>query len=75
MNFAKGLGWLKEWCTVVGKGPETHKSSSFVDMKAYLHYASTRDFYLASVATDLALDPYGAVVMPVSRSGRWGWHS
>ena len=33
-------------------------------VKAYLHYADTRDFYLASAASEIVLDPYGAVVMP-----------
>lgn len=31
---------------------------------AYLTYASTRDYYLASVASDVALDPYGMIMMP-----------
>lgn len=31
---------------------------------AYLQYADTRDFYIASVADDLALDPNGMVFMP-----------
>ena len=31
---------------------------------AYIQYADTRDFYIASVADDLALDPNGAVFMP-----------
>lgn len=33
-------------------------------VKAYLTYAATRDYYVASVADDLALDPYGAILMP-----------
>lgn len=33
-------------------------------VKAYLNYADTRDFYLASAASEIVLDPYGAVVMP-----------
>src|ERR1019366_6746094 len=31
---------------------------------AYLTYASTKDYYLASAATELALDPYGLIEMP-----------
>jgi protease-4 len=31
---------------------------------AYLTNATTRDMYLASTATDLAIDPYGMIVMP-----------
>lgn len=33
-------------------------------IQAYLTYASTRDYFLASVADDIALDPYGVVLMP-----------
>ncbi len=31
---------------------------------AYLTYATTKSYYLASVATDLAIDPYGIILMP-----------
>ncbi|MDP2138856.1 MAG: signal peptide peptidase SppA [Candidatus Didemnitutus sp.] len=33
-------------------------------IKAYLTYATTRDFYLSSVASEITLDPYGAILMP-----------
>lgn len=33
-------------------------------VEAYLSSASTRDYYLASVADDVVLDPYGEIVMP-----------
>jgi protease-4 len=33
-------------------------------IKAYLTYATTRDYYLASVADEIALDPYGVILMP-----------
>ena len=33
-------------------------------VKAYLDYAGTREFYVSSVADELVLDPYGAVVVP-----------
>ncbi|MSU70110.1 MAG: signal peptide peptidase SppA [Opitutaceae bacterium] len=33
-------------------------------VKAYLNYATTRDLYLASVASDVAIDPYGMIIMP-----------
>lgn len=33
-------------------------------VKAHLDFAGTREYYLASVADELTLDPYGAVVMP-----------
>jgi protease-4 len=38
---------------------------------AYLDYASTRDFYLASVANDVELDPYGVIMMPGLASQPW----
>jgi len=31
---------------------------------AYLTFATTKSYYVASAATDLAIDPYGVVVMP-----------
>jgi protease-4 len=31
---------------------------------AYLTFATTKSYYLASAATDLAIDPYGVIVMP-----------
>ncbi len=33
-------------------------------VKAYLTTATTRDYYLASAADDLVLDPYGMILMP-----------
>lgn len=33
-------------------------------VKAYLDYAGTRDYYLASAASEIVLDPYGAILMP-----------
>ncbi len=33
-------------------------------VKAYLTYALTRDFYLASAADEITLDPYGVILMP-----------
>ena len=31
---------------------------------AYLTYATTKSYYLASAASDLAIDPYGVILMP-----------
>ena len=31
---------------------------------AYLTYATTKNYYLASAASDLAIDPYGMILMP-----------
>jgi len=33
-------------------------------IQAYLTYATTKSYYLASTATDLAIDPYGVILMP-----------
>lgn len=33
-------------------------------VKAYLTYAGTRDFYLASTASEVVLDPYGVILIP-----------
>jgi protease-4 len=33
-------------------------------VKAYLTYATTKDLYLASTASELSIDPYGMIVMP-----------
>ena len=33
-------------------------------VKAFLRYAGTRDYYLASAASELTLDPYGVILMP-----------
>lgn len=33
-------------------------------VKTYLTYATTKNFYLASVADDVVLDPYGMIIMP-----------
>jgi protease-4 len=33
-------------------------------VNAYLTYASTKDYYLASAASEFALDPYGLIEMP-----------
>jgi protease-4 len=33
-------------------------------IKAYLDFATTRDYYLASIADEITLDPYGLIYMP-----------
>ena len=38
---------------------------------AYLDYATTRDFYLASVANEVVMDPYGELIMPGLSSEPW----
>ncbi len=58
-GYGSGFAALKE----VREALETFKASG-KPVKAYLDYASTRDFYLASVASEIVLDPYGAIMMP-----------
>ena len=58
-GYGSGYAALKE----VREALENFKASG-KPIKAYLSYAGTRDFYLASVASEIVLDPYGAVVMP-----------
>ncbi len=57
--YGSGFAALKE----VREALETFKASG-KPVKAYIDYASTRDFYLASVAGEIVLDPYGAILMP-----------
>jgi protease-4 len=38
---------------------------------AYLDYATTRDYYLASVANQVVIDPYGEIIMPGLASEPW----
>ncbi len=59
MGYGSGYAALKE----VREAIETFKASG-KPVKAYLSYAGTRDFYVASAAGDIVLDPYGAVFMP-----------
>jgi protease IV len=38
---------------------------------AYLDYATTRDYYLASAANQVVIDPYGEIIMPGLASEPW----
>jgi protease IV len=38
---------------------------------AYLDYATTRDYYLASVANQVVMDPFGELIMPGLASEPW----
>ncbi len=58
-GYGSGFAALKE----VREAIELFKASG-KPVKAYLDYAGTREFYVSSVADELVLDPYGAVVMP-----------
>ncbi len=59
VGFGPGYATLKE----VRRALEAFKASG-KPVKAYLTYATTKDYYLASVADELALDPYGLLIMP-----------
>jgi len=41
-----------------------HFKASGKPVKSYLTFATTKNYYLASVADDLVLDPYGLIYMP-----------
>ncbi|MSU46412.1 MAG: signal peptide peptidase SppA [Lacunisphaera sp.] len=58
-GYGSGYAALKE----VREALEVFKASG-KPVKAYLTYAGTRDYYLASVANELVLDPYGIMLMP-----------
>ena len=54
-----GYATLRE----VREAVETFKASG-KPVRAYLNYVTTRDLYVASVAEDLAIDPFGLVMVP-----------
>ena len=58
-GYGSGYAALKE----VREAIEVFKASG-KPVRAYLDNASTRDYYLASVAKEIVLDPYGVVFMP-----------
>ncbi len=58
-GYGSGFAALKEVREAVAAFKAAGKP-----VKAYLSMARTRDLYLASLADDLALDPYGVVFMP-----------
>jgi len=58
-GYGSGYGALKE----VREALVAFKASG-KPVKAYLDFAGTRDFYVASVADEIVLDPYGMIVMP-----------
>lgn len=57
--FGSGYGALKEVREALMDFRAAGKP-----ITAYLTYATTRSYYLASTATDLAIDPYGVIMMP-----------
>jgi protease-4 len=59
VGYGSGFGTLKE----VRAALQAFKASGKPVM-AYLNFATTRDYYLASAASDVVLDPYGLILMP-----------
>ena len=57
-GYGAGYAALKE----VREALEEFKASG-KPVKAFLNFATTRDYYLATAASELVLDPYGAVLM------------
>ena len=58
-GVGSGYGALKELRDALA---QFHRSGKPV--KAFLEEATTRDYYVASVADEIALDPYGMIFMP-----------
>ncbi len=58
-GYGSGLAALKE----VRAALSDFKSGG-KPIKAYLESASTKDYYIASVASEIVLDPYGLILMP-----------
>ena len=59
MGYGSGYAALKE----VREAVLAFKASG-KPVRAHLDYPGTRDYYVASAATEISLDPYGAVLMP-----------
>lgn len=59
MGYGSGFAALKE----LREALEVFKASG-KPIKAYFANASTRDYFIASVASELTIDPYGAIFMP-----------
>jgi protease-4 len=59
VNYGSGYGALKEVRAALLSFKESGKP-----VVAYLNDATTRDYYLASAAGDVVLDPFGAILLP-----------
>ncbi|MFT3781664.1 MAG: signal peptide peptidase SppA [Nibricoccus sp.] len=58
-NYSNGFAALKEV-----RGALQEIKAAGKPIVGYVSYASTRDMFVASVADDLAMDPYGVLYMP-----------
>ncbi len=59
MGYGSGFGALKEVREAIVAFRKSGKP-----VKAYLNFAATRDYYVASAADQIVLDPYGVILMP-----------
>jgi len=59
MGYGSGYAALKEVRAALAEVRAAGKP-----VKAYLTFADKKDYYLASVANDIVLDPYGMILMP-----------
>ena len=59
MGYGSGFAALKEMREALEVFKATGKP-----IKAYFAHASTRDYFIASVASELTIDPYGMIFMP-----------
>jgi protease-4 len=58
-GYGSGYATLKEVRTAL-----LDFKASGKPIRAYLEAVTTKDYYLASVASDITLDPYGMIIMP-----------
>ena len=65
-GYGTGYAALKEVRSALGDFRAAGKP-----VLAYIDYATTKDFYLASVANDVVVDPYGEIIMPGLASEPW----
>jgi len=65
-GYGTGYAALKEVRAALAEFRASNKP-----VVAYIDYATTKDFYLASVASDVELDPYGMILMPGLSSQPW----
>lgn len=58
-GFGSGYGALQEIRSALARFRASGKP-----VKAYLEFATTKDYYVASVANQITLDPFGLILMP-----------
>jgi protease-4 len=58
-GYGSGLAAMREVRAAISAFRRSGKP-----VKAYLDYATTRDYYLASAANEIILDPYGIILLP-----------